>query len=136
MVHVVIFYVAGAVIQDLRKRKISNRYILAGYIANIMTLCYLTGINGMLHAILFSIVMILLLYPLYLIKAIGAGDIKLFGVMACLLNVTQMIKILFLSFLLAAFIGVFLLLRKSKPGYSHIAFTVPVFLATLFIGGS
>lgn len=56
----------------------------------------------------------LLLYPLFKIGVIGAGDVKLYGVCAGYLPCEKILLFLFLSLLIAAIISVFKMIKESN----------------------
>ncbi len=70
-------------VSDLRKYKISNVWILIGWLSGLAFRFYEKGISGMGEGIFCVAVSILLLWPLFIIRGLGAGDIKLLSVISC-----------------------------------------------------
>ena len=92
----------------------------------------------MLQALLSVLGAFLLLFPVYfLLHGIGAGDIKLWMALATFFPFDQMLRILVVSFVIAAGIGIVILWRsRGQKGWHTLHFAVPVMLAVLLsIGG-
>ncbi len=70
-------------VSDLYKYKIPNRWILIGWLSGLFFRLYESGISGMGEGIFCVAVSILLLWPLFMIRGIGAGDVKLLSVISC-----------------------------------------------------
>ena len=120
-------YLAVVTTADLKWEKIPNELILLGGMTGCFASFLLSGTRGMILGILKGIATLLLLYVLYLIRALGAGDIKLFAVMAMYPENTKMQSVVILSFLTGALAGSIrilwkrqLILRFSNL-FSHIA---------------
>ena len=80
-----------AVVYDLRFRKIPNRLILIGLGAGLLWRVLLEGATGIVTGLLSFLLPILFLYFFFLLGALGAGDIKLFSIIAIFLNVKQIL---------------------------------------------
>ena len=98
---------------DYRKRTIPNVLIVIAMILGIALNLYRGGIS---ETAAFSGRMILAAVPLYLffmIGAVGAGDVKLFGVTAGFLPFEKILYFLFVSLLIAAMISLIKLLKNN-----------------------
>ena len=103
-----------ATIFDARSYTIPNQLIVLGYLAGLFTNLFSLGIHGIAHFIIMAIWPIGLLMLLYLCgKSIGAGDIKLFSVMATLVGVSATVKTFVLSVFLA---GITIVAISIKEG--------------------
>ena len=80
-----------AVVYDIRFRKIPNRFILIGLAAGLLRRVVLEGKVGILTGLLSFLLPILFLYFFFLLGALGAGDIKLFSIIAIFLNAKQIL---------------------------------------------
>lgn len=98
-------------LMDLSRQKVSNLWILVGIIVSgcflIITkeqfvLALLWGGFSFLCTILF-------LFPLYSIKVLGPGDIKVLGVISFLLGMEYVIRIFFVGLLLASIRSIYLI---------------------------
>ena len=91
-----------ATIFDARSYTIPNHLIVLGYLAGFMTNLMMDGVLGIAHFLLMAILPIGLLMLLYLCgKSLGAGDIKLFSVMATLVGAHATLNVFILSVFLA-----------------------------------
>lgn len=83
---------------------------LVGLIYNIA----ITGIQGGLVFLIESAVVMLLMYPLFKIGVLGAGDVKLYGLCAGYLPRDKFLFFLFLSLLVAAIISLIKMIKESN----------------------
>lgn len=111
---VLCFLLGIACYYDYRKGIIPN-YLL---IIMLFTGCGYRVINGGIRAgvigLLASGGVVLLLYPLYRIGALGAGDVKLYGICAGYLPRNKFMLFLFFSLLIAAIISLLKMLKESN----------------------
>lgn len=91
-----------ATIMDLCFDKIYNELILIGLVVGLGHAVWQNGETGFLVAAVSMSVPVFLLYPLYMIGCIGAGDIKLLAVMGCFLTIEENIICMGISFLIGA----------------------------------
>lgn len=104
----------GAAALDLYKGKISNYLIVAGILAGLVRLWYLEGIREIFLHIPGMMLPVLLLFPLYRIGTVGAGDLKLFSLISCYFSCIETVYCIFVSFLIGAVFSVFLLLWRKN----------------------
>jgi Flp pilus assembly protein, protease CpaA len=104
------------IFMDWRFYRIPNICIAIGMAAGLI----LTGVNGSVAKLIVLVgemtVIFLFLYPFYLLKTLGAGDIKLFMMTACYIRGEQLLCYLFVSMFLAALISIFkmVLYKESR----------------------
>lgn len=91
-----------ATIMDLCFDKIYNEWIMIGIVAGLVCAVWQNGEIGFLMAVASMIVPIFLLYPLFMIGCLGAGDIKLLAVVGCFLTIEENVICLGISFLIGA----------------------------------
>ena len=88
-----------ATVTDLLFDKIYNEWILIGAAAGLSYAVWQGGGDGLIRALLSMAVPIVLLYPLFMIGGLGAGDIKLIAVAGCFLTIKETVLCLtFLTF--------------------------------------
>ncbi|MBQ7505708.1 MAG: prepilin peptidase [Lachnospiraceae bacterium] len=116
-----------AVWMDLNSFRISNRLILLGLLLGLSLRIALEGWFGIVIFLGHILLPVLLLYLLYRIGALGAGDIKLISMMSGFLHLSDTAEIVLYSFFIGALIGVPKLLAEGRG--SRIHFSVAVFLA-------
>lgn len=91
-----------AAIWDVRKGKIPNLLTGAGIVVGMAYRIWQTGISGILEGTLQMLIPVALLYLMFRIHALGAGDIKLFMAIACMSGQSVFISIFLSSFVAAA----------------------------------
>lgn len=99
-------FLVAAVIYDYATYKIPNALIVTGLTAGM----FLQGIffrwDGLLTGIKGLLVIFVLGLPLFAIKALGAGDLKLYCVIAVYTGYRLAIRIIFYSLIFGAIIGI------------------------------
>lgn len=111
---VLCFLLAVACCYDYSKGKIPNLLILIMFVVG---WGYGAVYGGLREAILFPVECVgvmLLLYPLFKIGALGAGDVKLYGICAGYLPRDKFLNFLFLSLLIAAMISLIKMIKESN----------------------
>lgn len=88
---------------DIKSFKIPNKCIICGLLMGLLKI-FLDGeavisLSGM-------IVGFFMMLMLYLVRAVGAGDVKLVAVLGLLLGTESIISIVILSLLFGAFVGI------------------------------
>lgn len=123
---------------DMKKGKIENKVILIATLLGIM-LNYVTGgFDAVVEGVKMAGIIIALLYALFLIKGLGAGDIKLLSLIG-LLFPKHAFMITALSFILAAALAliriIIRLLKKEKALVrgETIHFSIPIALACILV---
>lgn len=91
-----------AVGMDLKCMRISNRLILIGLGMALIQRFVCEGIQGVLTGVCHISFPVIVLYLLFLIGALGAGDIKLFSVVGGFVNFKVLVWCMIYAFLLAA----------------------------------
>lgn len=97
-----LLFTAGAVCMDLLTEKVSNRWIWLGLGAGI---CCQAGMHGARGFPLFLggiLVPLAILFPLFLFRMMGAGDVKLLAVLGGILGCQDILKGIGCIFLLGA----------------------------------
>ena len=127
--------VVGSAITDILKSKIFNGWLLLGCMARLFLCLFGNGIQEtpfwpMARACL----MLLVLLPVYLIRGIGGGDLKLFAVLSMFLSSGELVSSVIIAFFIAAFIGIFkAFISKKTPCTIH--FAVPILISVLLVTG-
>lgn len=123
----------GAVFTDLYKDKIYNAWIIPGMAAGLL-LSLGQGMDGVINTLCSMGISLLILLPVYFIKGIAAGDVKLFLATASFLSMQDLMSCILLSFLLAGAISLVIIIIKKK-GQKTIHFAIPVMMSVLFMMG-
>lgn len=124
---------AVAVYTDLQSDKIPNWLILSGLGVGIWTT------DRFYKNSFIFISIILIFFPIFQMGALGAGDIKCLAMLSFYLTVSQMLSMLFFTFLIGTIWGmgksIFYRTNLQKKKKIHLA--VPIFLGTLIsVGGT
>ncbi len=153
-----------AVCMDVFRQKVDNQFIVFGWILGLGYQIGAFGLAGVASFFLGAGLAILLLYPLFYFRMLGAGDVKLLSVLGGFIGPLSIIKCILVSFLFGAVISVAVMLicgnlvsrlkyftnyvnrlivtKKVVPYYlpgkrmENIHFTVPILMSILvFTGG-
>lgn len=106
-----------AVILDLRSYKISNHLILTGIVTGILFDIYEYGQAGICLGLPGILLPVILLFPLFLIKALGAGDIKLFSVIGSFYGAAYVLKSIAAACILGAVMSLIYLIKYKMVFY-------------------
>lgn len=99
-----------AAIMDIRFQKISNRLIVTGFGVGLIRRLLLEGSAGLLAGVIQIILPVIFLYLLFLIGALGAGDIKLFSLIGVFVNFKELVTCVIAAFVIGAIWSLFKLL--------------------------
>lgn len=73
-----------AAVHDIRSRRIPNRLVLAGLLAGFAINFFLAGAGGLLTALLGAALAMLFYFPLFALRGMGAGDVKLMAALGAI----------------------------------------------------
>ena len=125
-------FLTGAVITDLCKDKIYNVWVIPGLLSGlILALC--GGNDRFFQAIVSVGLTFAVLIPVYLLKGIAAGDVKLLMSTASFLSFQELYSCILYSFLIAGAISLVIFIFKREKKTLH--FAVPVLASTVFVLG-
>lgn len=82
--------------------KIYNEWICLAVMTGLSYSIGKGGINGLIWAVVSMTIPVMLLYPLFMINSLGAGDIKLLASVGCFLTVKETVVCLGISFFIGA----------------------------------
>lgn len=104
----------AGVATDLRSRKVSNRLVIAGVVIGLTTMTVLSGWTGFSMALLSMMTALIAILPMYLMKAIGGGDVKLFVAVSTLMNWQTVLISLFASMIWGSVLGILQAVLKGR----------------------
>lgn len=126
-------FLGGAVFTDLYKDKIYNVWVIPGLLTGLI-LALSQGTDRFLDALMGVGATFLVLMPVYLVRGIAAGDVKLLLSTASFLSFQELYSCILFSFLIAGAISLVIIIFKREKKTLH--FAVPVLLsAVLVVGG-
>lgn len=147
---VVLGFVSAAVIFDLRTFRIPNALIVLFLMAGLVYNCCIAGPSGVVKALLCMCIMVIALLLPWRLKALGAGDIKLFSVISLFFGLKNTFRIIITALFIGGVIGFIYiisyifsyisgLINKNRlPTFRlhRIRYCIPIFIAViLFIFG-
>lgn len=124
-----------AVVTDLTKGKISNRLIACGLLSGLAFRIFGEGGAGILTFVIHISIPVILFYLLFQMRALGAGDIKLFSVIGAFVSVRELLLIMVCSLFVGAVQGVIkivhqkVVLGQPKEKRTIIHFSVAIMLS-------
>ena len=134
----VVLVLTRAIYTDVKRGIIENQCTLSGLLAGVMWSTLYGGVAGFIDSVKMIVIMLVALFVLYVIKGIGAGDVKLFCVLAAFYP-EDVVGIVVVAFVVAA--GLVLgrmLIRKIRrvPVYRRgetLCFSIPIGIATAIV---
>ncbi|MGO4494318.1 prepilin peptidase [Paenibacillus sp. 2RAB27] len=109
-----IIFITVALIIDVRYSKLPNKLTLSGTIFGLSFHSWSEGWDGLLFSLIGACTGFLIVFVLYVIGALGAGDVKLFAAIGAIMGVMFVMQTLVYAILWAGLIGLFLLLIQRK----------------------
>lgn len=103
-----------AVLFDFKTGKVPNGLIFLGLAGGMLRLIFLSDWGTVFLQLQAVFLPLLLLFPLFRIGVLGAGDIKLFSVIGCFFSLQEELYLIFLSFTAGAILGVFFLWKNRN----------------------
>ncbi|WP_059051826.1 A24 family peptidase [Paenibacillus senegalimassiliensis] len=103
-----------AFITDLRTMKIPNWLTIPGIAGGIMFHTLLNGWAGGWFAVKGAGIGFALMLLLYLLRAVGGGDVKLFGAIGAWMGITLTLSMMMYSIVIAGCIGLIILLWRQE----------------------
>lgn len=107
---------AAACGYDYRDRRIPNKLVLLTGAAGAVWRFWKQGLSGAFSWLAACALVMALLYPLFKIGVIGAGDVKLLGVTAGCLPPGKILYFLFFSLLIAAILSLIKMWKEKSFG--------------------
>jgi prepilin peptidase CpaA len=96
---------------DVRSHRIPNLLILVGLVTGILSGAWLNGFAGVIHAMAGGLVGLFTLLPLYLLRTLGAGDVKLMAVVGLYLGPVDVLMVILGTFLAGGVMALVLAMR-------------------------
>lgn len=107
-------FVSVAVICDLKDFRIPNELIILGYVNGLFLSIRTYHQTGLLMFLVNGLWPIVVLYIFFLFGALGAGDIKLYSVIATMVGADYTIRIILISLIIGAIYGIVSLVKNRK----------------------
>ncbi len=115
-----------AAVEDVRSGKVSNRLIATGLMTGVFVQIYERRVCGVYYFLGNILTPVILLYLLFQMRVLGAGDIKLFSMIGSFLTIWELLRCMFYGFL-AAGAGAVLFLAADKRRWQRLWYGVKFF---------
>lgn len=99
---------------DIKYHKIPNKLIILGMVSSCVGRLWEKGFIGLGMSLGCMLIPFLLLFPLFVMRMIGAGDIKLFCMLAFMMTPEQIIYLLFYACLIGGIWAVIKMIRNKS----------------------
>ena len=99
---------------DTKNYKIPNKLVLSGILLGLVTTVFIQGWMAGVFSMIRILVFMTALMPLFLLKFLGAGDIKLLASVGAFFGYKEVLFIVLYSFIAGGFIGSFVLLARKN----------------------
>lgn len=103
-----------AFISDIKSRKIKNKLTLTFIILGLLTNLIFSGVEGLINSLLGILIPIVLLFGLYALRMLGAGDIKLLSALGAVFGAREILKIMAYSFIAGGIIALVLIMVRKN----------------------
>lgn len=125
-------FAVGAALTDVKNNKIYNVYLLPGIAGALFIRLFGGGGPALLGGILGMAGILAVLLPVYLLKGLRAGDVKLLSALSAFTGFRQGLVLVGVAFVLCAAYGILrLVVTRRLSGTVH--FAVPVLCALLLM---
>lgn len=108
---VLLLILSAAVYTDYRRGSIPNWIIVFGVVSGLFKSFINSGLEGFLLGAVATVLPIVLLYFVFMIGTIGAGDLKLFSVVGSFLGIKGVLISLCIAFVIGAVISIIKMIR-------------------------
>lgn len=130
-----------AVYTDMTQTRISNRLIVFGLFIGFIFRLWSEGSMGVLFYVENIFIPVIFLFLLFQVRALGAGDIKLFSMLGAFISTEQLLKLMVLAFCAGALLGIckmiyqFIFLRFELGKLTKIHFSPAILIAYILVVG-
>lgn len=130
-----------AVYTDLTQTRISNRLIVLGLMIGFVFRLWSEGLVGVFFYVVNISIPVILLFLLFQMRVLGAGDIKLFSMLGTFISTEQLLKLMVLAFCVGALLGICKMIyqfifRKYELGkLTQVHFSPAILIAYLLVAG-
>ncbi len=122
----------AACCQDLLTYRISNDLIVLGLLGGALAALLSGSFSAIASCALGALLPIALLWLLYRIRALGAGDIKLLSVCGSFLGTGGIFRVIVASLFAGGVLGLWLLIKKRSI-HAKMHFSIAILLGTIYV---
>ena len=134
-------FLSCAVYTDMTQTRISNRLIVLGLMIGFFVRLWSDGLMGVFVCVVNIFIPVIFLYLLFQMRALGAGDIKLFSMLGAFISTKQLLKVMVLAFCVGALLGIckiiyqFVFLKCEIGKLTQIHFSPAILIAYILVVG-
>lgn len=103
-----------AVFFDIRERRIPNPLIVAGLAAGLVVSFQTMGMHGLIASSEGCLLGVAVFIPFFVLRQLGAGDVKLMGVVGAFVGVDAMFKVILYTLIAGGLVGAIALVGSGK----------------------
>ena len=121
----------------MTKTRISNRLIASGLVIGFFFRIATEGMIGVFFYLVNILIPVIFLYLLFQMRALGAGDIKLFSMLGAYISTERLLRLMVLAFVIGAVLGIckityqFIFLKYELGKLTQIHFSPAILIAYL-----
>jgi prepilin peptidase CpaA len=104
---IILISATTAGILDLREQRIPNWLVILTIAVSLVFYGALGGVHGLWSSALGMLIGVAVLFPLFLLRGMGAGDVKFFGALGAAVTYKYVFVVLFISVVVAAALALF-----------------------------
>lgn len=124
VVLILLLLVAG-VVNDLRSKKVRNQIVIAGFVIGLIFVTATQGLSGLFIGFLSFLTALAAVLPLYLLRVIGGGDVKLLLAASVLMDWKTVLITVFASMIWGSVLGVLQVVLKGRgKAFAHNMFAL------------
>lgn len=113
---IALIYVLIAFYTDIRWMIIPNKLVLLAACAGITVQVYVNHWSGLKSSIIGISVVFIITFGLYMIKAVGAGDVKGLAALGAITGAQFALTVLFVALIYSAVVGLLFIIIRGKVG--------------------
>jgi prepilin peptidase CpaA len=123
-------FLVFAVWKDQTSRRIPNQLIAAGVTAALMLAAYTDGLSGLLHSVLGLLCVLAAMFPFYILRYLGAGDVKLLAMVGAFFGPTESLYVVLYTMIAGGLLAALMILKRRLNNKLVLDSQTPQALAT------
>ncbi|MFZ5353242.1 MAG: A24 family peptidase [Bacillota bacterium] len=131
----ILFLLCISVVSDALTYKIKNQIVISFLLVGFATNTVLFGFGGIRASLAGAVLPVILLFVLFVLRMLGAGDIKLLSALGAIAGYPLILKILPVVFISGGIIALLIMIfrKNAKQRFKHLVMYLKLCLVTLSI---
>ena len=110
----------AGMVNDLRSKKVRNQIVIVGFVVGITYVIAVQGFSGLMMSALSFLTAAVAILPLYLMRVLGGGDVKLLLAASVLMDWKSVLITIFASMIWGSLLGIFQVILKGQgKAFAH-----------------